>query len=57
MALEGPPAGWADELARTAELGFTTLLVSVPADDPVGFVRRLGEDVAPVLRERAPQVP
>jgi alkanesulfonate monooxygenase SsuD/methylene tetrahydromethanopterin reductase-like flavin-dependent oxidoreductase (luciferase family) len=57
MALEGPPAGWADELARTAELGFTTLLVSVPADDPVGFVRRLGEDVAPALRERAPQLP
>jgi alkanesulfonate monooxygenase SsuD/methylene tetrahydromethanopterin reductase-like flavin-dependent oxidoreductase (luciferase family) len=57
MALEGPPAGWADELARTAELGFTTLLVGVPADDPVGFVRRLGEDVAPALRERAPQVP
>ena len=43
----------ADELARIAELGFTTLIVSLPGDDPVGFVRRLGEDVAPRLRERA----
>jgi alkanesulfonate monooxygenase SsuD/methylene tetrahydromethanopterin reductase-like flavin-dependent oxidoreductase (luciferase family) len=42
-----------DELARiVTDLRFTTLLVSVPDEDPVGHVRRLGEDVAPRLRER-----
>jgi alkanesulfonate monooxygenase SsuD/methylene tetrahydromethanopterin reductase-like flavin-dependent oxidoreductase (luciferase family) len=52
MGLEGGHRGWADELARIAgELRFSTLLVSVPGEDPVGFVRRLGEDVAPRLRE------
>src|SRR3954470_13123829 len=45
--LGADPAG---ELARVVELGFTTLVVSLPDDDPVGFVRRLGEDVAPRLR-------
>ena len=33
------------------ELGFSTLLVGVPHDDPVTFVRGLGEDVGPRLRE------
>jgi alkanesulfonate monooxygenase SsuD/methylene tetrahydromethanopterin reductase-like flavin-dependent oxidoreductase (luciferase family) len=48
--LGGDAAG---ELARVVSvLGFTTLFVSVPDDDPVGFVRRLGEDVAPRVRER-----
>ena len=48
--LGGDAAG---ELARVvSDLGFTTLFVSVPDDDPVGFVRRLGEDVAPRVRER-----
>jgi alkanesulfonate monooxygenase SsuD/methylene tetrahydromethanopterin reductase-like flavin-dependent oxidoreductase (luciferase family) len=43
--------GGAEQLARiVADLGFTTVLVGVPEDDPVGFVRRLGEDVAPRLR-------
>jgi alkanesulfonate monooxygenase SsuD/methylene tetrahydromethanopterin reductase-like flavin-dependent oxidoreductase (luciferase family) len=42
----------ADALARIAvDLRFTTLLVGVPGDDPVGFVSRLGEDVAPRVRE------
>ena len=42
----------ADRLARIAtDLRFTTLLVGVPEDDPVGFVQRLGEDVAPRVRE------
>jgi alkanesulfonate monooxygenase SsuD/methylene tetrahydromethanopterin reductase-like flavin-dependent oxidoreductase (luciferase family) len=51
MALEGPPGDWADELARiVTELRFTTVLVGLPGDDPLGFVRRLGEDVAPRLR-------
>jgi alkanesulfonate monooxygenase SsuD/methylene tetrahydromethanopterin reductase-like flavin-dependent oxidoreductase (luciferase family) len=52
MALAAEPRALADELARIAsELRFTTLLVSVPGDDPIGFVRRLGEDVAPRVRE------
>jgi alkanesulfonate monooxygenase SsuD/methylene tetrahydromethanopterin reductase-like flavin-dependent oxidoreductase (luciferase family) len=52
MALEGQPATWADQLARISEeLRFSTLLVGVPQDDPVTFVRRLGEDVGPRLRE------
>jgi alkanesulfonate monooxygenase SsuD/methylene tetrahydromethanopterin reductase-like flavin-dependent oxidoreductase (luciferase family) len=43
--------GDADQIARiVSELGFTTLLVGVPDEDPVGFIRRLGEDVAPRLR-------
>lgn len=52
IALEGDPAGWPDQLNRVAELGFGTLLVGVPDEDPVGFVRRLGEEVAPRVRER-----
>ena len=53
MGLDGPPNGWAAQLERiVAELRFTTLVVGVPAEDPVGFVRRLGEDVAPALQER-----
>jgi alkanesulfonate monooxygenase SsuD/methylene tetrahydromethanopterin reductase-like flavin-dependent oxidoreductase (luciferase family) len=52
MALEGAPASWAEQLARIAsELRFSTILVSVPQEDPVGFVRGLGEDVAPRVRE------
>jgi alkanesulfonate monooxygenase SsuD/methylene tetrahydromethanopterin reductase-like flavin-dependent oxidoreductase (luciferase family) len=52
MALEGDPSGWAEQLARIAsELRFTTLLVGAGADDPVSSVRRLGEDVAPRVRE------
>jgi alkanesulfonate monooxygenase SsuD/methylene tetrahydromethanopterin reductase-like flavin-dependent oxidoreductase (luciferase family) len=52
MALDGAPATWADQLARIGEdLRFSTLLVGVPQEDPVAFVRRLGEDVAPRLRE------
>jgi alkanesulfonate monooxygenase SsuD/methylene tetrahydromethanopterin reductase-like flavin-dependent oxidoreductase (luciferase family) len=54
MTLDGDPSGWADQLARFAtDLGFTTLLAGVPDEDPVGYVRRLGEDVAPRVRELA----
>lgn len=53
IALEGEPEGWPDQLGRVAELGFETLLVGVPDDDRVDFVRRLGEEVAPVVRDRA----
>ena len=52
MSLDGTPATWADQLARISEeLRFSTLLVGVPQQDPVTFVRRLGEDTAPRLRE------
>jgi alkanesulfonate monooxygenase SsuD/methylene tetrahydromethanopterin reductase-like flavin-dependent oxidoreductase (luciferase family) len=52
-ALEGDPRGWAEQLARVAsELGFTTLVVGgVPDDDPAGYIRRVGEEVAPRVRE------
>jgi len=49
-ALEGRPCTWAGQLSRAAQLGFETLIVPVPEDDPVGFIRRLGEDVAPGIR-------
>jgi alkanesulfonate monooxygenase SsuD/methylene tetrahydromethanopterin reductase-like flavin-dependent oxidoreductase (luciferase family) len=52
MALDGEPSGWADQLARIAsELGFTTLLVGAGGDDPASTVLRLGEEVAPRVRE------
>jgi alkanesulfonate monooxygenase SsuD/methylene tetrahydromethanopterin reductase-like flavin-dependent oxidoreductase (luciferase family) len=52
MTLNGTPATWADQLARISEeLRFSTLLVGVPQQEPVTFVRRLGEDTAPRLRE------
>src|SRR5437660_1179466 len=52
MALEGAPGSWSEQLARIATgLRFSTMLVGVPSEDPVGFVRRLGEDVAPRVRE------
>jgi alkanesulfonate monooxygenase SsuD/methylene tetrahydromethanopterin reductase-like flavin-dependent oxidoreductase (luciferase family) len=49
MGLGDAPA---DRLAHVAELGFSVLLAGVPDEDPVGFVRRLGEEVAPAVRER-----
>ena len=52
MGLGGDPSSWAEQLARIAsDLRFSTLLIGVPDEDPVGFVRRLGEDVAPRVRE------
>jgi alkanesulfonate monooxygenase SsuD/methylene tetrahydromethanopterin reductase-like flavin-dependent oxidoreductase (luciferase family) len=49
------PGALTEHLLGVTALGFTTLLVSVPDgdDDPAGFVRMLGEDVAPRVRERA----
>ena len=49
LGLEEAPV---DRLAQVAGLGFSVLLAGVPDDDPVGFVRRLGEDVAPRVRGR-----
>jgi alkanesulfonate monooxygenase SsuD/methylene tetrahydromethanopterin reductase-like flavin-dependent oxidoreductase (luciferase family) len=52
MELSGAPTAWVDQLARISEeLRFSTLLVGVPQQDPVAFVRRLGEDIAPRVRE------
>jgi alkanesulfonate monooxygenase SsuD/methylene tetrahydromethanopterin reductase-like flavin-dependent oxidoreductase (luciferase family) len=51
IGLEGTPDSCAQQLARIAtDLRFSTLLVGVPDDDPIGFIRRLGEDIAPALR-------
>ena len=50
MALEGDPAGWVDELIGIAALRFETLLVGVPDDGPLDFIRRLGEEIAPAVR-------
>jgi alkanesulfonate monooxygenase SsuD/methylene tetrahydromethanopterin reductase-like flavin-dependent oxidoreductase (luciferase family) len=51
MSLQGDPETWGEQLARVHELGFTTLLIGLPEDDPVDAVRRLGEDVRPRLLE------
>jgi alkanesulfonate monooxygenase SsuD/methylene tetrahydromethanopterin reductase-like flavin-dependent oxidoreductase (luciferase family) len=52
MELLAPPDTWAEQLARIAtELRFSTLLIAVPGEDPVAFVRRLGQETAPALRE------
>ena len=51
MGLEGSVHAWAESLARiAADLHFSTLLVGLPGEDPIGAVRRLGEDVTPRLR-------
>ena len=53
MALEGDPSGWVDQLVATAtELRFETLLVGTAPDDPLAFIRRLGEEIAPAARSR-----
>ena len=36
------------------ELRFETALVNVPSDEPLEFIHRLGEHVAPYARELAP---
>jgi alkanesulfonate monooxygenase SsuD/methylene tetrahydromethanopterin reductase-like flavin-dependent oxidoreductase (luciferase family) len=50
MALEGDPAGWTDQLVSIAALRFETLLVGVPSEAPLDFIRRLGEEIAPAVR-------
>jgi hypothetical protein len=51
-ALDRSPRAWLDQLARVVDLGFTTLLVALPADDAVSATHQLGEEIAPRLRER-----
>jgi hypothetical protein len=42
-----------EQLLRVIEdLRFDKMLVGVDRDDPFGFVRRLGDEVAPVVRAR-----
>jgi alkanesulfonate monooxygenase SsuD/methylene tetrahydromethanopterin reductase-like flavin-dependent oxidoreductase (luciferase family) len=52
MGLDRSVEAMADALARmVSELGFSTLIVGIPSgQDPVAFVRRLGEEVAPRVR-------
>jgi alkanesulfonate monooxygenase SsuD/methylene tetrahydromethanopterin reductase-like flavin-dependent oxidoreductase (luciferase family) len=53
VGLGEDPRSWLEpeRLARAAtELGFETLLLAVPDDDPLDFVRRLGEEAAPAAR-------
>jgi alkanesulfonate monooxygenase SsuD/methylene tetrahydromethanopterin reductase-like flavin-dependent oxidoreductase (luciferase family) len=52
VGLGEEPAGWADQLVATVrDLRFDTLVVSVDEGDPVGFIRRLGEEIAPQVRQ------
>jgi alkanesulfonate monooxygenase SsuD/methylene tetrahydromethanopterin reductase-like flavin-dependent oxidoreductase (luciferase family) len=50
MEVGEDPAAAADELARVADLGFTTLIVGLPDPAQADTVRRIGEEVAPRLR-------
>jgi alkanesulfonate monooxygenase SsuD/methylene tetrahydromethanopterin reductase-like flavin-dependent oxidoreductase (luciferase family) len=55
MVLDGSPEAWADRLAAiSTDLGFTTLIVGLPDEGRLDVIRRLGEDVAPRLRELVP---
>jgi len=49
MDPEPTPDRLRDRLLRVAELGFETILVAVPDEDPLAFVRRLADDVVPRL--------
>ena len=51
MVLDDVPGAWPAELGRVVALGFEKILVGVPDDGAIDFVRRLGEEVAPRLRE------
>jgi hypothetical protein len=52
MQIDGDASSWANQVAHIAsELGFSMLLVGAPSEDPIGFVCRLREDVAPRVRE------
>lgn len=53
LTLTGDPAGWPDQVLRWADLRFESFMLGADDDggDPVGLVRRLGEDLAPSVRE------
>jgi alkanesulfonate monooxygenase SsuD/methylene tetrahydromethanopterin reductase-like flavin-dependent oxidoreductase (luciferase family) len=44
--VSGPPDSWPGQLERFREHRFDTVLCSVPDEDPLGFVERLGEAAA-----------
>jgi alkanesulfonate monooxygenase SsuD/methylene tetrahydromethanopterin reductase-like flavin-dependent oxidoreductase (luciferase family) len=54
LNLQGEPGTWADQCVRmVTEFRMQTLFLGAADDgDPVGLVRRLGEDVAPAVRAR-----
>ena len=53
MASEATTPRIVEQLSRIVDdLHFEKLLVAVPPDDPIGFVRRLGDEVAPAVRTR-----
>jgi alkanesulfonate monooxygenase SsuD/methylene tetrahydromethanopterin reductase-like flavin-dependent oxidoreductase (luciferase family) len=52
MAVDGPVSALPDRLARlVTELRFTTLILGLPDEDTADAARRIGEEVAPRLRE------
>jgi alkanesulfonate monooxygenase SsuD/methylene tetrahydromethanopterin reductase-like flavin-dependent oxidoreductase (luciferase family) len=55
LDLSGDFSGWADQCRRLVEdHRMSTLILSADdGGDPVGLVRRLGEDLAPLVREAA----
>jgi alkanesulfonate monooxygenase SsuD/methylene tetrahydromethanopterin reductase-like flavin-dependent oxidoreductase (luciferase family) len=59
LALDGDAATWPGQVLRAHEdLRFTVFVLSADdGGDPVGLVRRLGEDVAPRVREALGQAP
>ena len=56
LTLEGDPDAWPGQVLRWAELGFESFMLGADDDggDPVGLVRRLGEELAPRVREALP---
>ena len=55
IGLDGDPGAWAEELVRiVTELRFEVVLAGPSDDDPVGSIRRLGEEIAPRVRENTP---
>jgi alkanesulfonate monooxygenase SsuD/methylene tetrahydromethanopterin reductase-like flavin-dependent oxidoreductase (luciferase family) len=53
LTLTGDPGGWPDQVLRAhRDLRFEAFFLGAgDTDDPVGLVRRLGEDLAPRVRE------
>ena len=52
-ASSADPSRIVEQLVQVIEdLRFETVIVGVPGDDPVTFVRRLGDEVAPAVRAR-----
>lgn len=52
LTLSGDPPGWADQVLSWAERGFESFMLGTDDDrgDPVGLVRRFGEELAPRVR-------